>query len=172
MTDDNVGAPVPDPSLTAFKEAFRRHAAGVAIVTARDADGSPVGFTATSLASLAAVPPLATFNMARTASSWPAVQVTDQVIVHLLGLRNRALAQRMAGPAESRFAGDHWTDGPNGVPLLSGVTAWMAGTIVERVPVHGSAVVVVRIGTGGVGEDDDALLYHDRRYLRPIHFDH
>ena len=171
MTDDDLAAPTTDDPLTVFKEAFRRHAAGVAVVTARDAEGTPVGFTATSLASLAAVPPLATFNMARTASSWPAVAETDEVIVHLLGLRNRDLARRMAGPAALRFAGDHWTDGPNGVPLLDGVTAWMTGTIIERVPVHGSAVVVVRIGTGGVGEDDDALLYHDRHYLRPVHLD-
>ncbi|KIU03123.1 MULTISPECIES: flavin reductase family protein [unclassified Frigoribacterium] len=171
MTDDNATTSRPDGSLEAFKDAFRRHAAGVAIVTARDGEGTPVGFTATSLASLAAVPPLATFNMARTASSWPALTETDQVIVHLLGLRNRDLAHRMAGPAAERFAGDHWTDGPNGVPLLTGVTAWMTGTIIERLPVHGNAVVVVRIGTGGVGEDDDALLYHDRRYLRPVHLE-
>lgn len=55
--------------ITAFKQAFRRHAAGVAIITARGPEGRPVGFTATSLASLAATPPLATFNMARTASA-------------------------------------------------------------------------------------------------------
>lgn len=168
MTDDDTATLRPDDSLAVFKEAFRRHAAGVAVVTARDSSGTPVGFTATSLASLAAVPPLATFNMARTASSWPAVAETDQVIVHLLGLRNRDLARRMAGPAAERFAGDHWTEGPNGVPLLNGVTAWMTGTVVERVPVHGSAVIVVRVGTGGVGRDDDALLYHDRHYLRPV----
>ena len=101
MTDDDLAAPTSRDPLEVFKEAFRRHAAGVAVVTARDASGTPVGFTATSLASLAAVPPLATFNMARTASSWPAVAETDDVIVHLLGLRNRDLARRMSGPQPS-----------------------------------------------------------------------
>ncbi|WP_423924200.1 flavin reductase family protein [Frigoribacterium sp. 2-23] len=157
--------------MSAFKHAFRRHAAGVAIVTLRSPEGGPVGFTATSLASLAAVPPLATFNMARTASSWPAVESTEHVIVHLLGLGNRELAQRMAGPAALRFAADDWTEGPHGVPLLTGVTAWMSGRIIERVPVHNNAVVVIEIEDGGVGPDDDALLYHDRRYLRPVHLD-
>jgi len=57
--------------LSAFKLAFRRHAAGVAVVTGRTPEGTPVGFTATSLASLAAVPPLATFNMARISTSCP-----------------------------------------------------------------------------------------------------
>jgi Conserved protein/domain typically associated with flavoprotein oxygenases, DIM6/NTAB family len=153
--------------LSAFKLAFRRHAAGVAIVTARTPEGVPVGFTATSLASLAAVPPLATFNMARVSSAWPAIENTDHVLIHLLGARNRGLAERLSGPHDARFAGDHWTPGPHGLPLLGDVPAWMLGRIVERVPVADNAVVVVRIEDGGLGADDDALLYHERTYLAP-----
>jgi flavin reductase (DIM6/NTAB) family NADH-FMN oxidoreductase RutF len=43
----------------------------------------------------------------------------------------------------------------------------MVGRIVERVHVHNNAVVVVQIEEGGLGEDDEALLYHERRYLAP-----
>ena len=172
MTEPQQADPRPAQSpgedVLAFREAFRRHAAGVAIVTTRASDGSPVGFTATSLASLAASPPLATFNMARTASSWRAVSEVDDVIVHLLGARNEQAARRMAGPAAMRFADDDdWLVGPGGLPLMRGVTAWFSGRIVERLPVEGNAVVVVRVEGGGTGLDDDALLYHDRRYLTP-----
>jgi len=158
-TDPNA----PD-DLAAFKNAFRRHAAGVAVVTALDAHGVPVGFTATSLASMSAVPPLATFNMARSASSWPAINETERVVIHLLGLRNRALAEHLAGPNTERFVGDHWRVGPYGLPVLNNVTSWMVGRIVERVTVHNAAVVVVQIEGGGLGEDDEALIYHERRY--------
>lgn len=155
------------PDLSAFKRAFRRHAAGVAVVTGRTAEGVPVGFTATSLASLAAVPPLATFNMARISTAWPAVEHTDHVIIHLLGARNRALADRLSGPHDARFAGDHWAPGPHDLPLLTDVPAWMLGRIVERVRVADNAVVVVQIEDGGLGDEDAALLYHERRYLTP-----
>ncbi|ASD22005.1 flavin oxidoreductase [Cryobacterium sp. LW097] len=150
--------------LAAFKNAFRRHAAGVAVVTALDAQGKPVGFTATSLASMSAVPPLATFNMAKSASSWPAINETERVVIHLLGLRNRTLAERLAGPNAERFVGDHWRVGPYGLPVLNNVTSWMVGRIVERVTVHNSAVVVVQIEGGGLGDDDEALIYHERQY--------
>jgi len=153
--------------LAAFKHAFRRHAAGVAAITTLAADGSPVGFTATSLASLSAVPPLATFNMARSASSWPAVVENERVVIHMLGSRNRAVAERLSGPHEKRFLGDHWHAGPHGLPVLNDVTSWMVGRIVERVSVHTSAIVVVQIEEGGMGEDDEALLYHERRYHVP-----
>lgn len=160
--------PAHEPhGFAAFKSAFRRHAAGVAVITATEPDGTPVGFTATSLASLAAVPPLATFNMARIASAWPAVESTERVIVHLLGVRNQQLAEKLAGPHRERFVGDHWRLGPHGLPLLKDVPAWMVGRIVERLPVAGNAVVVVEIEDGGLGEPGDALIYHERRYTRP-----
>ncbi|MFJ8894031.1 flavin reductase family protein [Leifsonia sp. NPDC102414] len=155
------------PDLTAFRQSFRRHAAGVAIITALSPDGTPVGFTATSLASLAAVPPLATFNIARSASSWPAISETDRVVIHMLGVRNRAVAEKLAGDNALRFDGDHWYPGPHGLPVIKDVTSWMVGRIVERVSVHNNAVVVVQIEDGEVGDDDAALLYHERRYLTP-----
>ncbi|TFD21679.1 flavin reductase family protein [Cryobacterium sp. TMS1-13-1] len=156
----------PD-DLAAFKHAFRRHAAGVAAVTTLAPDGSPVGFTATSLASLSAVPPLATFNMARSASSWAAIAVAERVVIHMLGAQNRAIAEKLAGPNAERFVGDHWEPGPYGLPVLTGVTSWMIGRIVERVSVHNNAVVVVQIEGGGMGTDDEALLYHERTYRVP-----
>jgi flavin reductase (DIM6/NTAB) family NADH-FMN oxidoreductase RutF len=173
--DDPTERPIPDspsleadphapPDLVAFKQAFRRHASGVGVVTSRRTNGTPVGFTATSLASLAAVPPLATFNIARSASTWPAIVENDYVIIHMLGIRNRPLAEKLAGPVEQRFVGDHWRPGPHDLPVLNNVTSWMLGRIVERVFVHTSAVVVVQIESGVLGNDDEALLYHDRTY--------
>ncbi len=157
----------PTHDIDAFKQTFRRHAAGVAIVTTLLPDGSPAGFTATSLASLAAVPPLATFNMAQVSSAWPAMTPGNRVVIHTLGPRSRHHAERMAADRDLRFAGDHFTDGPHGIPVLDDATAWMLGTIIEVHPVHGNAVVVVQIEDGALGEPDDALLYHERAYMRP-----
>lgn len=160
-------SPPSDLGLEAFKAAFRRHAAGVAAVTSIDPDGNPVGFTATSLASLAAAPPLATFNMARISSAWPAMTVGNHVAIHMLGPRTQHLAERMAADHDVRFAGDHWHRGPYGVPILEGATAWMLGRIIDVHPVHGSAVIVFQIEGGELGAEDEALLYHERTYMKP-----
>jgi len=167
MTETTPAAAADSTGFDAFAQAFRRHAAGVAAITALDASGRPVGFTATSLASLAASPPLATFNMARIASSWPAIAETEHVIVHMLGARNRMLAQKLAADHDERFVGDHWAPGPRGLPLLHDVTAWMLGRIVERVPVADNAMVAIQIIEGALGEPDEALLYHERAYRTP-----
>ena len=153
--------------VDAFKAAFRRLAAGVTVVTALQPDGSPAGFTATSVASLAAVPPMATFNMARKASAWPAIEQTDHVLIHFLGVRNRAAAETLSLDAEFRFQGPHWAPGPLGLPLLHDVPAWMLCRIIGRYPVEESAVVVVQIEDGALGAEDTPLLYHERQYWRP-----
>lgn len=135
------------------------------MVTALSPDGTPVGFTATSLASLAAVPPLATFNMARISTAWPAIEQTDHVIIHLLGVRNRELAVQMAADHSRRFSGEHWAPGPLGLPLLRDVPAWMVARVVGRYPVAENAVIVVQVEDGALGEPDDALIYHERSYF-------
>ncbi|WP_083956192.1 flavin reductase family protein [Tersicoccus phoenicis] len=163
---DGLGSAHSDAELQAlFREGFRRHAAGVAIITAMR-DGVPYGFTATSVASLSAEPPRLTFNMAVTSSSWPAVEAATHLGVHFLGVANQPLADRFARTRD-RFDEQNWELGPQGVPILRGVRGWLVGLIEARIPFDNNAVVVARIVDGGAptGEDPmNPLLYHSGRY--------
>ena len=147
-----------------FLEAFRRHSAGLCVVTALKADGSPTGFTATSVASLSASPPLASFNMSQTASSWSALKKDSKLALHFLGTDSLGLAQIMAGEASERFVGDHWSPGPHGLPILKGVSAWVEAHVVERVEVEFAGMVAVRITGGELGSDQSPLAYHQKGY--------
>jgi len=71
---------VVDPDL--FRALLRRHAAAVVVVTAPGTP--PAGFTATSFTSVSLEPPLVSFCLAHTASSWPAVSRASLVAVHVL----------------------------------------------------------------------------------------
>ncbi len=148
----------------AFLESFRRHGAGIAVITLLKKDGSPTGFIATSLASLSANPPVATFNMAQTASSWSSVSIDTPVLIHLLSIDNVELAKKMAGESDQRFDGDHWEEGPGGLPLLTGVHAWMSATIVAVTEVEFSAMVAARITGGSLGAESIPLVYSGRDY--------
>ncbi|MGG5172956.1 flavin reductase family protein [Pseudarthrobacter sp. J1738] len=153
-----------------FKEMFRRHAAGVAIITAMHQD-LPYGFTATSVASLSAKPPRFTFNMARTSSSWPAVANSDYIGLHMLGLDNQALADRFAR-TKDRFGGDHWELGPHNVPVLKDVSGWLIGKIQTRLSFENNAVIVVEVVGGTVGQAGTPLLYHGGKYSQPTPLDY
>jgi len=163
MTSDYL-SPTPADPQNIFFEAFRRHAAGISIVTLVQPDGSPTGFTATSVASLAADPPLVTFNMATTSSSWSAVEKSDHLLIHILGATNLPLAKKFADIKEARFLGIDVHDGPEGLPLLPGASAYLVGKIIDRVSHHNAATVIVEVVGGGLGSEDQGLTYQGRQY--------
>ena len=78
----------------ALKAAFRRHASGVCLITLNDPEGQPVGFTATSVTSLGSNPALATFNVARGASSWRALKDAKYVAISMLNENSLNLAKK------------------------------------------------------------------------------
>ncbi len=131
-----LGAPqsIATASPDLLRSVFRQHAAGVAVITAQGSSG-PVGFTATSLASVSAEPPLVSFGISTGASSWPAISATGHVGVHILGEHQRELAATFARSGADRFgAPTVWREGPEGVPVLDGVLAWLVCRVVARVP--------------------------------------
>jgi flavin reductase (DIM6/NTAB) family NADH-FMN oxidoreductase RutF len=161
-----VAPDLPQTTAEELRAVFRRHAAGVAIVTA--AGGSaPVGFTATSLASVSARPPLLSFNIARTSSSWPVVSLARHVGVHVLTDRQEELAARFATTGADRFGSPTvWRPGPRRVPVLAGCAAWMVGVVEQRVAAGDHVIVVTRLLYAGVDAPAGGpLIHHDGRYL-------
>lgn len=161
MLERNMNIVTPQD---AFLAAFSLHPAGVAVVTGLLEDGTPVGFTATSLASFSATPPRATINIAQHSSSYPAVADGKSVILHFLSENQVDIARRMAGPAAERFAGNHWSAGMLGLPQLAGVRAALAATVIAVTEVGDNATIVVEIVDGQTHPDCPPLVYVERRY--------
>ncbi|MFE9450354.1 flavin reductase family protein [Streptomyces sp. NPDC006739] len=154
-----LGTPqLASPDL--LRSAFRRHAAGVAVITARGASG-PVGFTATSLTSVSAEPPMLSFGIGTGASSWPAIAETDHVGVHILGEHQSGLAATFARSGADRFgAPTAWREGPEGVPLLDDVPVWLVCRIAGRVPAGDHRIVLAEVVQGDPTGPGRPLLYH------------
>ena len=131
-------------SADAFKTLFRRHAAGVAVITLRAGDRL-VGFTATSVISVSADPPLLAFSVAGTSSSWPALQDAGTLVVNFLAADQADLSARFATRGIDRFAGGGWSELPSGEPYLHLAPRWIRGGIVQRTPV-GSSQLDLRSG--------------------------
>ncbi|MFJ2260875.1 flavin reductase family protein [Streptomyces sp. NPDC087844] len=147
-----------------LRSVFRRHAAGVAVITARGDDG-PVGFTATSLASVSAEPPLISFGIGTGASCWPVMSRTDHVGVHVLGEHQQGLAATFARSGADRFGEPTvWREGPEGVPVLDGVLAWLVCRVVTRVPAGDHRIVLAEVVLGDPAGEGGPLLYHQGRF--------
>ncbi|MFE6974347.1 flavin reductase family protein [Streptomyces sp. NPDC057682] len=142
-----------------LRSVFRQHAAGVAVITA--AGERPAGFTATSLNSVAADPPLISFGVGTSSSSWPVIARTEHIGVHILGEHQRDLAATFARSGADRFGpSTEWRSGPEGVPLLDGVLAWLVCRVVARVPAGDHRIVIAQAITGDPVGGGRPLVYH------------
>ncbi|MFE9843771.1 flavin reductase family protein [Streptomyces goshikiensis] len=158
---DRFGLP-GSPDL--LRSVFRQHAAGVAVITAAHGDG-PVGFTATSLNSVSADPPLLSFTIGTGSSSWPAIRDSGHIGVHILAEHQSELAGLFARSGADRFGPDTaWVPGPHGVPLLDGVLAWLVCRVVALVPAGAHRVVIAEAVEGDPAGEGRPLLYHQGRF--------
>ncbi|NUS94832.1 MAG: flavin reductase family protein [Nocardia sp.] len=151
---------------------MRHYPSGVTIVTLDSATG-PVGFTATSFASLSLDPPLVSFNISDTSSSLAALTAADSVVIHFLGEHQRHLAQRFARTAARRFSDPAlWSPLDSGEPVLHGTPLWLRTTVEQLIPIGDHTFVVGRVVRVHDDTDEDEapaapLLYYNGRYYRP-----
>ncbi|MEU3047504.1 flavin reductase family protein [Streptomyces sp. NPDC006984] len=158
-----TGVPAPGgPDL--LRSVFRRHAAGVAVITARGE--RPAGFTATSVTSVSAEPPMISFGVGTGSSSWPVLAEAGHVGVHLLAEGQEELAATFARSGADRFAPPtRWRRGPQGVPLLEGAMGFLVCRITARVPAGDHRVVLAEVLAGDVGHSGlRPLVYHQGRF--------
>ena len=158
---DLVSPTTAHPDL--LRSVFRRHAAGVAVITAGGV--RPAGFTATSLSAVAAEPPLGSFGVSTGSSSWPVIAESGYVGAHILGDHQQELAETFARRGVDRFAEPtRWSHGPHGVPLLDGVLAWLVCRVAARIPAGDHHVVIAEVVAGNAAGEGRPLLYHQGRY--------
>jgi flavin reductase (DIM6/NTAB) family NADH-FMN oxidoreductase RutF len=155
-----------------FRSVLRRHPAGVTVITL-DAGAGPVGFTATSVVSTSLDPPLLTFSITQTASSWPSLSVAESLVINLLAHDQDDIAQRFATSGIDRFAHPtRWERLGAGEPRLSDAPTWMRCQVDRRIPVGDHILVVVQTIEAEESRPAAPLVYHDRGYhtvgLRPV----
>ncbi|CAO5235646.1 flavin reductase family protein [Frankia sp. AgKG'84/4] len=147
-----------------FRTVFRGHPAGVAIITA-DAGAGPVGFTATSLSSLSAEPPMVVFAISASASAWPHLRTAGTFVVNLLSSAQADVARRFARSGIDRFAAPtRWSTLATGEPLLEGGRAWLRCAARPPIEAGDHYLVVGLVLDAGTDPGAAPLIYHDREF--------
>lgn len=178
--------PHPRPGLRAVREderapldpaEFRRvlggFASGVTVITAvcpaadtEDGSGTDgarlAGFACQSFASLSLDPPLVTFMVARTSTTWPRIARAGAFCVNILGARQDGLCRAFAVSGADKFAGVAHSPAPvTGSPMLDGVPAWIDCTVQAVHPGGDHLIVVGRARALGATDDESSpLLFH------------
>jgi flavin reductase (DIM6/NTAB) family NADH-FMN oxidoreductase RutF len=157
----------PSVAAGAFRQAFRRYPAGVAVITSAVGE-TRVGLTVTSLRSLSAEPPLIGFGVSRTASTFDGLSRADRFLVHILGHDDQHLADRFSRSGIDRFAETAWDADADGQPRLQGPSLVLSCAKTQQVPLgDGDLVVGLVTGIEHTERAGHPLVYHDGGYLLP-----
>jgi flavin reductase (DIM6/NTAB) family NADH-FMN oxidoreductase RutF len=150
-------------STDAFRNAMRRFATGVAIVTTAH-EGRIHGFTANAFASVSAEPPTVLICVNRGATAHPLIASSQRFCVNLLALEQQALAERFAGgEPRSRFEGVPYRIGESGSPILEGTLAHVDCLLAEEVTASTHTIFLGNVLEAGY-RDGEPLGYFNRAY--------
>ena len=149
-----------------LRSTLRRHAASVVVVAAMDGD-RPAGLTVSSFTAVSLQPPLVSFCIANTASSFDAVEGADTFAVSLLSSGQADVATRFATRGVDRFADTAWERDAYGQPIISGALGWLTCATETQIPVGDHLLVLGRVLDARSGRSGRPLVHHEGRFAAP-----
>ncbi len=146
-----------------FRQLLGRFATGVTVITARTAQGDPVGMTANSLASVSLDPPLVLVSVEKVHEMHAALEHTTHWVFNILSSEQEAVSRRFAGAEADRFRGVSYRENERGIAVLDGTVAHIECEKHAAVP-GGDHTVFFGLVVGGDASDRRPLLYYRGGY--------
>ncbi|MDG1011149.1 MAG: CoA transferase [Amylibacter sp.] len=135
--------PMSDQDRRALRDVFGSFATGVTVVTTRQTDGTPRGFTANSFTSVSLDPPLILVCIAKTAYSSDVFCNAPHFAVNILGEKQKAISGLFASQAPNKFDQVDWQAGAANTPLING---GLANLVCERHKLVNAGDHIILIG--------------------------
>lgn len=153
-----------------FRQAFRRWATTVVIVTYRDDADRPVGMTATSMSSLTADPPSLLVCVNRETRAHPVILRRGAFGIDLLSLGQRPIADHCSAAGRDKVLRDSWLahdSSGDQSPRLAGSLAHLDCTMDRSFEAFSHTIVVGLIQAVWLNPHDaPPLLYHGGVYTQ------
>lgn len=148
-----------------FRRALGQFAAGVTVVTTRDAKGRSLGLTVTAFSSVSLDPPLVLVCVDHRSEAHVGFRDAGLFGVSILAEGQQELSKRFAAGGAAKFKGLELPAGQTGVPLIPGAVAHLECRVKATHEagdhrIYVGEVLAVNVTPGR------PLLYHDRDYRK------
>jgi len=151
-----------------FKDAFRTHPAGIALITAETEEG-PVGLTASSVASVGLDPLALVFSVTRATGSAGGILSAPSFLVHLIDSEHEETAKQFSFTGGERFTAEQgWETLDTGEPHLVHARAALRCRALQITGVGSSSVVIAEVLDVHLGRRTAPLVYHDRVFHKLV----
>ena len=150
----------------AFREALGHYASGITIIGGI-VDGAPVGFTCQSFYSVSIDPPLVSFGVMKTSTTWQKIRSIGDFSINILSSAQIELSNKFGRPSADRWKDVRWETSPLGTPVIVDALLCLDCSIYAE---HGAGdhwltiAHVNRLTQAAGGINHSPLLYYKGKY--------
>lgn len=111
-----------------FRDTLGHYASGITIISGANG-GVPTGFTCQSFYSVSTQPPLVSFSVMTTSTTYPEIRRSGRFAVNVLADNQREISNQFARKGTDKWQGIEWDPSPLGNPIIRDTAMWLDCTI-------------------------------------------
>ncbi len=154
-----------DLSPSLLREAFGHFPTGV-IAIAAEVEGALVGLAASTFVPVSLDPPLVSFCVQNSSTTWPKLKDLPYLGISVLGEAHDAAARTLAAKTGDRFAGLQTASTERGAVFIHGTSVWLESSIEQLVPAGDHTIVVLRVSDITLHPDVPPIVFHRSTFRR------
>ena len=148
-----------------LREAFGHFPSGV-IAIAAEVDGTRVGLAASTFVPVSLDPPLVSFCVQNTSTTWPQLKDLPRLGISVLGESHDEAARTLAAKTGDRFAGLSTVSADSGAVFVEGTSVWVESAIEQLIPAGDHTIVILRVSGITVHPDVPPIVFHRSTFRR------
>jgi flavin reductase (DIM6/NTAB) family NADH-FMN oxidoreductase RutF len=150
---------------TSLREAFGHFPSGVVAIAAEIA-GIREGLAASTFVPVSLEPPLVSFCVQNTSTTWPKLKGVPMLGISVLGEAHDEAARMLAAKTGDRFAGLETVSNDRGAVFIKGTGLWLESSIEQLIPAGDHTIVVLRVAEVTVDAEVAPIVFHRSGFRR------
>jgi flavin reductase (DIM6/NTAB) family NADH-FMN oxidoreductase RutF len=150
---------------TSLREAFGHFPSGVVAIAAQ-VDGNRVGLAVSTFVPVSLEPPLVSFCVQNTSTTWPKLEAAPMLGISVLGESHDAAARTLAAKTGDRFAGLETVSNDSGAVFIKGTGLWLESAVEQLIPAGDHTIVVLRVNEVSVDAEVAPIVFHRSGFRR------
>lgn len=146
-----------------YRRVFGTLPTGVTAITGLTDDGSPRGLIVGTFQSLSLDPPLATFCVDKSSSTWPTLRSLGRFTANILSTDQLSVCRALSRKGDEKFRDVDYTESVIGTPRITGSAAWVDCDVLSEVVAGDHFVIVGAIHTLEAG-NGEALMFRGGKF--------
>jgi flavin reductase (DIM6/NTAB) family NADH-FMN oxidoreductase RutF len=151
---------------SSLREAFGHFPTGVVAIAAQ-VDWVREGLAASTFVPVSLEPPLVSFCVQNTSTTWPKLKGLPMLGISVLGEAHDEAVRTLAAKTGYRFAGLETVSYTSGAVFIKGTGLWLESAIEQLIPAGDHTIVVLRVNEVTVDAEVAPIVFH-RSTLRRL----